>query len=446
MKNRSAFHFSQRQFVLIILLFSLLIRLFVGIKSNNNQVWIDYSDDLAREEYAKTILSKGFIHEISDFKFKSAESIFAPVVPIVLAIKTIIFGENWVPIYILNSILGAFSCLLIYLIASKYFSQKVSVFAFLWAAFYPSFIRYIGTAGNEPWLVFLFALTFLFAIKTIEAKKANRYVILLSLSLTLLFHTDERYLAYPLLFALFLFVGESPVWLKLKKILFLVSLTVLFSIPWLIRNYLVYDDFVLVSCRTTSITKSFINHRPEVLFFDHEPNSTYLSQAQIDSIKNGTLTIFSNGNPIEDREIKAIKRGNEPHRFRPMEKIISRFSFLWMPLKLNDSYRINGYNFMPAWSLRHNLLTGLSYGLLLPFALIAFYVLIKKRNWEVVCLFAGILIYHTFIHIAFIPYTRDRYRHPVDFIIIILGCYGLSLLYEFLWLKINSGSKNFNAE
>jgi hypothetical protein len=106
-----------------------------------------------------------------------------------------------------------------------------------------------------------------------------------------------------------------------------------------------------------------------------------------------------------------------------------------MPVSLKGSYRITGYVYSPGWSLKHNLLIGISYGLLLPFMLIGFYYLVRRRNNLPAILFSGILIFHTLIHVAFIPYARDRYRHPVDFIVIILGVFGISIIYNLCFNK-----------
>jgi len=350
-----------------------------------------------------------------------------------MAGKTFLLGYDWLTFFLINAIIGSLLCLVIYKISLFYFSERISLLAAAWAAIYPNYIRYIGSAGNEPWIVLFFALSFLFAIKLIESRKTSTMnLIAFALFVVLLFHTDERYLTYIPLFTLLLFAGQASLITKLKKIGLFSIFVILLSLPWQIRNYIVYDDFIIVTCRTTSLTKYFIDHREEVMFYDHTPNRSYLSKSQIDSIQKGLLTNFSNGKSIYPGQIEAIKKGNMPYFFSTKEKIFSRLYFLWVPFKFHDNYRITGYAFNPAWSLKHNLMTGLSYGLLLPFALLAFIILIRKKRWKEVYLFGSVLLFHTIIHIAFIPYTRDRYRHPIDFIIIILGIYGLFILYDFL--------------
>ncbi|MBP7507414.1 MAG: glycosyltransferase family 39 protein [Prolixibacteraceae bacterium] len=426
-----------QNYVFFFLILSFVIRLLVAINGYEKSIWNNFADDLGREVYANTIISKGIFFKLD--VIQSPESIFAPGIPIVLAIMKVVFANHWFAIFVLNACIGTLSCLVIYLISKEFFNKDVSLLVLLWASFYPSFIRYTATAGNEPWVVFLFSLTMLFALRSIRYSKTYINEIIFALCLTILFHFDERYIVYSLIFSLFLFYGFGSIISKIKKILVFVSFTILFSVPWFIRNYIVYNDIVIISCRTNNLTEPFFHQRKELIFFDHIKDDAFLSIEQIDSVRNGLLNSFSNGSAISKLQIEAMKSGNIPHAFTLSEKIRSRIFFLWVPFKTIDNYRITGYEFNPAWSCRHNLLSGLSYGVLLPFMFLAFYNLIKNRNWEVVLLFGGVLLYHTFIHVAFIPYTRDRYRHPVDFIVIILGVYGISVVYN--WFKANKIKK-----
>jgi len=416
--------------------FTLLLRLVVSIYFYNIEIWNTFADDNSKSKYADRIIENGYVFEVSNYEITSKETLFAPFIPSLIALNKLVFGDNWLSLFLVNALIGAVLCIIIYLISSTFFNHKISILAMIWAAIYPNYIRYIGSAGSEPWIVFFFALTFLFAIKCIELKKI-RYILIIgyALSLALLFHTDERYLIYSFLFTMVLFVGSHPIMFKLKKAVLFGFFVIFFSTPWLIINYIVYDDIVVISCRTTNLTKHFIDHREELLFYDHTPNRSYLSPSQIDSVRNGNLTTFTNGKQIYPVQIEAMKKGNIPHSFTLSEKIFSRMYFLWVPFKFHDNYRITGYAFNPAWSLKHNLMTGISYGLLLPFVFIAFVILLRKRKWKEVILFGGVMFYQSFIHIAFIPYTRDRYRHPIDFAVIILGIYGMLIAFNFIKTK-----------
>ncbi len=427
--------------VFFLLILSFLVRLSVGIYGYINEEWKNFGDDNARNKYANSIIENGITPELDSFY--TVESIFAPFIPLVLALKTSLFGSSWFPVFILNSFVGALTCLIIYLISLQFFDRKLSLFVFLWAAFYPSFVRYISTSGNEVWIVFLFTLSFFYSIKAINIKQVTYHLILYSLFFTLLMHTDERYITYSILFTLFLLIGNYEFKFKLKKITLFILLTLLFSTPWLIRNYIVYDSIVLISCRTNNLTDPIFNHSDELLFFDHTPNYGYLSEAEIDSVQQRLLTTFRTGKPIYKGQIEAMKKGNVPYFFSPSQKFFSRIYFLWVPFKFKDNYRITGYSFNPAWSFMHNIISIFSFAILLPFSVLGIYLLYRQRKYSVLILFLSTIIFHTLIHALFIPYTRDRYRHPIDFIIVILGCYGivflLSTIYKNLYLNKKNG-------
>jgi hypothetical protein len=415
--------------VFALFIFAFLVRLAVGLYSYEHKKFNDFSDDNARNNFAQSIIEKGLAPDVNDYY--TPESIFAPVVPLILVIKNWLFGNSWLPIFILNALIGALASLMIFHIARFYFSYKISLISFLWAALYPSYIRYTGTSGNEPLIVLLFAMTIFFAIKSIQTDKFKSEIIFYSLSFILLIHTDERYISYAILFTLFLFIGKYSIQLKLKKALIFILFSFIFSMPWMIRNYIYYDDIVLISIRTTGLTNPILHHRKDLMIFDHTPQNKYLNPTQIDSVKSDLLKYFPDGQPISQQQIQDMKLGNIPHEFSFSEKIISRAYMLWLPMKFNGNYRITGYNHMNPWSIKHNVLMGLSYGVLLPFVLITFIFMFWKRKWTPILLFGGMIIYHTLIHVAFIPYTRDRYRHPIDFIIIILGVYGLYLICNY---------------
>lgn len=413
-----------------LLILALAIRLTVAFVGYEKQVWKTFADDLARVRFANSIIHNGFAPELKSFK--TIECILAPVVPTVLALKTVLFGSSWLPVFIINALLGAISCLLIYKISRLFFSHSISLMALFWAACYPSFIRYTITAGNEPWIVLFFALTFYTCLLVMLNSNKMLMVLLHALSFTLLIHTDERYLIYGVVFALFILVGLSSMASKIKHVSLFIIFCLLFSTPWLIRNYKVYDDLILISIRTTTISKHFIHHRPEVFIFDHSPKTRYLTTQQIELVKQNKLSVFNHGKPISKQQILAIKSGNVPKEFSAIQSYWSRFYFLWVPFKFHDNYRIDGYVFNPKWSMSHNLLSMLTYGILLPFMFFAAWYLYKKRKTFQLFILSGVLLFHTLFHIALIPYARDRYRHPVDFIVIILGCIGIYVCVHYL--------------
>ncbi len=304
-----------------------LIRLGFVLFQYKNEVWNEFADDHQRQIFAEKIIHDGFIP--AEIDYSSIEFVIAPFVPSVLALKTFIFGASWLPVFLLNVVIGTFTCWLIYRIALKYTNRNVALLSLAWAAVYPNFIRYTATAGNEPWLVFMFVLAFYFYSKVINSEKSVWNILWFGISFAVLIHTDERYLAYFPLYIFFLIMGTATLKMKIKRVFLFSFFVFLLSTPWLIRNLIVFGEPVLISTRTTSLTDPLIHHRKE-LKFDHTPGITVLSPAQIDSIIAGTKTTFQPGFRISELQIKEMRKGNIPHRFPKTESYLSRLYFMWM--------------------------------------------------------------------------------------------------------------------
>ncbi|MCF7859944.1 MAG: glycosyltransferase family 39 protein, partial [Candidatus Cloacimonetes bacterium] len=283
---------SEKKLVIVLLIFGGLLRACIVINAYIDKIWTNFEDDRARIEFSNKIIEKGVIFEILDYK--SPEAIFAPWVPFIITGKTLLFGEDLFVLFILNAILGTLTCLIIFYIAKMYFQNSVAILSLFWSCVYVNYLRYTATAGNEIWLVFFFVLTGFFALKIMDGNAEAKNLIGLGLSLTLLSHTDERYLAYIFLFPLLTYFTPAHVKSKSKKMLIVLGVIFLLSLPWQIRNYIVYKDILLISVRTTNITKLFIDHAPD-LVYKHDKDKNYLTAQQIDSISNGLLYTFPDG-------------------------------------------------------------------------------------------------------------------------------------------------------
>ena len=140
------------------------------------------------------------------------------------------------------------------------------------------------------------------------------------------------------------------------------------------------------------------------------------------------------GQPVFDMTMyniiqRGISYGTYPKRFTRGEKIYSDFKELWRPFRFSNMWVSEGFRPEGKWSLSHNLSLILTYGVLLPFFLFGIYYSVKMKDvtWQI--LFSIVLL-HTIIHLTFIL-SQNRYRVPIDIIIIIIACYGfVQLLNE----------------
>jgi hypothetical protein len=128
--------------------------------------------------------------------------------------------------------------------------------------------------------------------------------------------------------------------------------------------------------------------------------------------------------------------GKLPRSFSFIENALMSFRTLWKPVDITYNYTTGGYRFDGKWSLLHNLAVGMTYGILLPFFVIG-WISLYRSNRRIAIFLLLILVYHTLIHIVFIPFTRNRYRIPIDFIIIILGWHGIRFTFTPILKKLN---------
>jgi hypothetical protein len=157
--------------------------------------------------------------------------------------------------------------------------------------------------------------------------------------------------------------------------------------------------------------------------FNNIYGAFYIHDYQVDSVISGNKKITDGGWKISSAQIEAMKRGELPHPLTGVNAIRSRITTMLEPFQIKGRYERTGY-FYYKKSTRHNIATGLFYGVMFFFSFPGFYHLFKLNKKVFYLLIAPILIY-TLIHALTIPYTNWRYRLPLDSIFIIAGCTGI---------------------
>ncbi len=371
--------------------------------------------------FATSIIEQGF-WPTEIINYMKPDAVLGPGLPYCIAILRSLFGDSWLVIFGVNAILGSLTVVLIFLLASRLFNPAVGLLSGFWACIYPLYVLYVPRAGKEIWAVFLFLMLIYCLIRFRDETKKWKWIILLAVFYTALIHFDERYLAYFVLLFIFIAVWEKPFLAGIKKSIGFSLLILLLSLPWLIRNYQAYGNLVFISVRTTPITEHFIDYggvRFSNEFTNRSPDPE-INQAVIDSILAGTKRSLDGNRPIREDQKEAIRRGKIPHSFTKPEKYGSILKMLWKPVDFWWDYSSTGFRWDGKWSLAHNITSGLSYGILLPFFLMGLFYLFRQ-NRPVFWLFLSVVLWHSLIHVLFIPYARNRYRLPIDFIIIILA-------------------------
>lgn len=402
--------------VFYLLLSFLILRIGVVIIAGQKDFW--GSDAVSYNGFAAAILqnSDWLINPnfIGDYR--------PPGYPMFIAIIYAIFGiNNFLTVYIFQAIISTLMCLFIYKLSKKIFNDKVAVLSLIWSGFYIFYLQYIRMLLRET-LIFFFIIVFFYSLYlylTDETKKTRNFW-LFSIIYFLLIHTDPRYLFY-LPFLIILFIIYQPFWRGVKRYFTFLGITILLMIPWAIRNYIAYDGFVLINTRTLDLTESNVSMWLKPLRMEKikSLDSSYPTEGEREIIKKG-----GNPNNRPAEEIEAIKSGAKA----PISNIGRRLWNLreqWRVWKFAGSYKPSG-KFIGVWSLKHNLSSGICYGILLPFMIFSiFYIFIKKDKIIWFLIFPPVI--QTILHI--LMWGKDRYRNPIDSFIIMLGTYGIYLLF-----------------
>lgn len=343
----------------------------------------------------------------------------------------------------LNCVISTIMIYIVYLISIRIFNN---VPAALLAAFVTSvyiyFLKYIATSGKEVWIAFFFAAVFLYMLKLKD--KTERYLkttVILSFLYAYFIHLDERYIIYaPLLFFFIIILDKKSVQNGIKKSLIFTCLVLLLMVPWLIRNYQVHNKVVIISLRLATVTDKLFGY-PQQQYWD-ERSRWYMTEGEVDSVIAGTRTTTHLGLPVPPEQVEAMRNGIRPRPFSTGETMWESFKALWQPIDLIKwNYVQDGYRFDHMPSLKNNLSVFLTYGIMLIFSIFGMFRLFsidKRIAWFVLSIF----IFHTLIHVVFIPFTEYRYRIPIDSVIITLGAYGIyTIVRKYILAKRNNSQK-----
>lgn len=409
---------NKRQIVIGLLLLFLLLRIVIVIIVG--QRTLGTGDSGSYNSYALAILQNS--DWLTNPQFHGDYR--TPIYPFFIAIIYLIFGiNNFVAVYFFQVITSILTCLYIYKFSKKIFDDKVAVLSLIWAGCYIFYLYYVGILLRET-LIFFFIIALFYHLYLFLIEEYLNLInfCIFSILYFLLIHTDPRYLFY-LPFLISLFIIYQPIRIGLKKYFIFIGITILLMIPWTIRNYIAYDGFVLINKRTLDLTNPNASIRLQPLKMEEiTPTTGYPTEEEREIIING-----GNPNNRSPEEVKAIKKG-----VRAPNSLINRrlwnLKEQWRVWKFSGSYRPWG-DFRGAWSLKHNVSSSICYGSLLPFMVFSIFYLIRKKE-KIVWFLLFPPIIQTILHV--LMWGKDRYRIPIDSFVIILGVYGMWLVYQYV--------------
>jgi 4-amino-4-deoxy-L-arabinose transferase-like glycosyltransferase len=365
----------------------------------------------------------------------------APGYPVFLATIIYMFGQkDLIAVYIIQAAISTYTVFYVYKFAKELFNQSVALLAYFWAALYPYYFYYAGTINRETMVFFLLLYVFYHLIHITGG--TDRFLVFREKSFwkaivaySLLIHTDPRYLFYLPFLVIVLMVQDGPR-VRVKRAFNFVLCVVIFMSPWTVRNWIAYDSFVLINERTLDMRKD--NNVPKVrkaysVIGDSSvncciSNKDFPSDEEIESIKLGL-----NYRNRPDGELDAIRNDRLPTK-KEIERRWYNFKLLWRPYHFVNEYRPwPDCRFDPKYSLNDfGLPKLLTYGSLLPFMIFSMVYILFKRIKKLYILIFPIVI-QTLLHV--LMWANGRYRVPVDTFVIILACYGITVIYSMFFSR-----------
>lgn len=332
------------------------------------------------------------------------ESKRPPVYPTVIAIVYQIVGiNNYFAMKILNGIFIAFACVITYLIGREVFNSAIiSLFSALWCATYSHFLFISSTLLRESLLILLIVSISYITIKYIKSSQ-NKYLYYLILLMGILVHTDPKFLALipvPIIAMMFTSPDGSLKKYKITKDLFIYfGLIVLLLVPWTVRNYWVYDRFVLL---TPHLGSKLALDPPRLV-------EKYYEDVDRADLFNKQYSI---------KEKIGFKLNAVPFQFLDFWRF-ARFSGEYRPFP--------DVRYEKQWSDAHNISLTIQFGLLLPMFLYGLKQLLEKKNNYLLMLILPILTLNI-IHV--IQHAKPRYRIPIEPLIFLIAFFGISELWN----------------
>jgi len=310
-----------------------------------------------------------------------------------------------------QSILLILNAFLIYKISYLIFkNRKISIIAYIITLFYPYFIYYQALLLSET----IFITFLLFSFYFLYRWKENSFKIDINFALANLFFILTIYtratltILPPLIFLLFIFLNKFDLKSSLKIFIYSICIYMSLLSPWWIRNYNIFNEFVPFT--TSSSSNLYLGNNSKNLIggCDWSKDIDFETVNKIKTIKDeiDRSKVYSN-------EAKEFISKN-PDRF--FELMWLKFQRFWSVVPNTEAFSSGIYKWISI----------LSFGIILPLALISFFINLK--NFFTILPIYILIAYITLLHSIVI--ASLRYRLPIEPFLIILASFVIGTIWS----------------
>lgn len=393
-----------KHLLVLIMLGAILVRLPIAfIMGDKVTVLPGIHDQVSYDALARSLLAgRGYSFTENWYPFTLANTPTAHwsfIYPLYLAGVYAITGYHPLAARLIQGVVGsALMCLLIYLIGRRVGNEEVGLAAAALAAVYGYFIYYSVALMTETFFIVLVLFVLYLSLELREKPTVARWLLLgLALGMAGLLRQTMLLFVPFLLIWLFWEVRKDNIhWWHFTLP---IGVIVLLIVPWTIRNYLVYDQFLPLN-----------SNAGYALYASNNPNLAT-------DWRNEAVVVPVPAELAGQNEAEL----NQTLTRKGMEFIMAdpiRY------LRLNLDKTLEYFKFWPSSesSRISNLNRVLSFGLYLPFMLWGLYLSLSSwRSFVPLYLF---MVIHTGIHL--LTWPSPRYRLPVDAVFMVFA--GLAIL------------------
>jgi 4-amino-4-deoxy-L-arabinose transferase-like glycosyltransferase len=320
-----------------------------------------------------------------------------PAYPLFLAGIYSIFGHNYTAVKVIQAIIGALFCILIFFITNMIYDNLITgLIASVCTAFYKPFISGFSCCAGPALLLSEYLYIFMIGLAVLSTacfiKNGNIKIGIISgifMGLTIL--TRPEFALFPVLLIIYLvYTSRLFIITALKKYFIVYLFMILTILPWAVRNYIVFKEFIPLS--TTSGVIFYVGNNSSA---NGGMGDAKAAIAMIDSEAMKNLSDKQRSGVFFKMGIKELK--NNPKRIPKL--FIRKILVHWAPFE--DGFKI----FNPF------------YAVVLFFGSIGILFFRKKVILENILLIALLTTTLT----AIIAFGDPRYRYPYDAYLIIFA-------------------------
>jgi hypothetical protein len=322
----------------------------------------------------------------------------SPGYPAVLAAFYLVSVKQMWLVTFLQAVLGALTVVIVYRLGRQMLDVPFATLAALWFAFHARHIQASSIFAREILAILLLLLALFLLVRPFVRM---RYAVVSGIVYTALIHVDPQFVVLLPLFLVFMYFKTRHRLLSLQYLFVFFGIVVVATVPWTIRNYVVYDQPLPISMEARRFLRpvKIVATEPGAGLSDIKDRVVTMSRTRL--LERNTVEFWRVARFRED------KAADGPGESRPTARP----------------------DVEPAWAPLHNVASIVNYGVMLPFFLVGIALAVRRRDRAGIMIAATVAAY--FLMRAYLG-GGEQSRYPIDPLIILLAFYGIAWLFRLI--------------